>query len=60
MTAPRGASKIVTVKLVDSTEVVVVNIPNNQKLLSDFSVVYEEAKINGHISLEAPDVMFVR
>lgn len=58
--APRDASNVITVKPIEGTSVTVSQIPNDKKLLSAFSIMYEEAKLDGRVPEDAPDVLFVR
>lgn len=58
--APRDASKVITVKPTEGTNVTVSQIPNDQALLSAFAINYEEAKMDERIPQDAPDVLLVR
>lgn len=58
--APRGASKVITVKPAEGTNVNVSQIPNDQALLSEFALLYENAKMDERLPQDAPNVLFVR
>ena len=58
--APRHASKVITVRAVEGTEVNVNKIPNDVSMRSSFSLCYEEGKASAEIPDDAPDILYVQ
>lgn len=60
MQAPRGASKVITIRAEEGTSVNVSKLPNDLKLHSDFDVLYSSARAAATIPEDSPGVDYVR